>query len=154
MMAKKKPTPEDVEINLLFMATQSFDLILRDIERRMAERAMREECKVVEFKLEKKKQFREYLDSLRDIAARMKRSYDLNEKITQDIYDSAAADNYKSIPIWQLESNEFARLWLLYADRSASEENVNKIHSFIRQLPGDGIITDDVLKPFYLKKSL
>lgn len=152
MMEKKKPTPEDVEVNVLFMLTQSFDLILRDIERRMAERAMREECRVVEFKREKKKQFREYLDSLRDIAARMKRSYDLNERITQDIYDSSAEDNYKSLPIWQLESNELARLVLLYADKSASEENVNKIHSFIRSLPGEGIVTEDVLKNFYLRK--
>lgn len=151
-MEKKKPTPEDVEVNVLFMLTQSFDLILRDIERRMAERAMREECRVVEFKREKKKQFREYLDSLRDIAARMKRSYDLNERITQDIYDSSAEDNYKSLPIWQLESNELARLVLLYADKSASEENVNKIHSFIRSLPGEGIVTEDVLKNFYLRK--
>lgn len=151
-MEKKKPTPEDVEVNVLFMLTQSFDLILRDIERRMAERALREECRVVEFKREKKKQFREYLDSLRDIAARMKRSYDLNERITQDIYDSSAEDNYKSLPIWQLESNELARLVLLYADKSADDENVNKIHSFIRSLPGEGIVTEDVLKNFYLRK--
>lgn len=151
-MEKKKPTPEDVEVNVLFMLTQSFDLILRDIERRMAERAMREECRVVEFKREKKKQFREYLDSLRDIAARMKRSYDLNERIAQDIYDSSAEDNYKSLPIWQLESNELARLVLLYADKSASEENVNKIHSYLRSLPGEGIVTEDVLKNFYLRK--
>lgn len=151
-MNTKKVTPEDVEINLMYMMTQSFDLIFRDLEWRMQKRAKQEEGREVEFKREKKKMFNEYIDTIRKTIAHIHKVEALNEIITQDIYDSSAANNYKSVPIWQLESNELARLLLLYADRSASEDAVNKIHSFIRSLPGEGIITEEVLQNFYLKK--
>jgi len=149
---KKEVTPEDLEVNVLYMLTQTFDLILRDIEWRMAERGRREEGRAVEFKREKKKMFREYLDGIGDICKRCKKSFDQNEKITQDIYDSSASSNYSSVPIWQMESNELARLILMYADKSADADKVNKIHSFLRSIPGEGIVTEEVLKNFYLKK--
>lgn len=151
-MEKRKVSVCDVFINVLYMMTQSFDLIFRDLEWRMEKKAREEEGRAVEFKREKKKMFNEYIDTIRKALALIRKSEALNETITQDIYDSSAKNNYKSIPIWQLESNELARLILLYADHSSSEDSVNKIHKFIRSLPGEGIITEDVLKNFYLKK--
>ena len=151
-MSHQKITPEDVEVNLLYMLTLSFDLILRDIEWRLDKRSRAEEGRGCEFKREKKKQFNEYIETIRAAIKNIHKSWDLNEKLTQDIYASSAKGNYKSVPIWQRESNELARLVLLYADRSANEDAVNKIHSFIRSLPGEGIITEEVLKNFYLKK--
>lgn len=151
-MSHQKITPEDVEVNLLYMLTLSFDLILRDIEWRMDKRSRAEEGRGCEFKREKKKQFNEYIETIQTAIKNIHKSWDLNEKLTQDIYDSSAGGGYKSVPIWQRESNELARLVLLYADRSANEDAVNAIHSFIRTLPGEGIITEEVLKNFYLKK--
>lgn len=148
----KKIKPEDLEVNLLYMMTQSFDLILRDVERRIELTGRNEEGKIVTFRHDKKKQFREYLDSIKDIVARIHRSEALNEVITQDIYAESAKNNYKSVSIWQQEANELARLLLLYADKSTTDEAVNKIHSFMRSLPGEDIVTEDVLKNFYLKK--
>lgn len=139
-------------MNLLYMLTLSFDLILRDIEWRMDKRSRAEEGRRCEFKREKKKQFNEYIETIQTAIKNIHKSWELNEKLTQDIYDSSAGGGYKSVPIWQRESNELARLVLLYADRSANEDAVNAIHSFIRAIPGEGIITEEVLKNFYLKK--
>jgi len=148
----KKDRVQDLEINLLYMLTQSFDLILRDIEWRMAKLGVDEKGHKIAFKHEKKKQFGEYLNCIRDIVKLAHKAEDLNEKLTQDIYDVSAETNYTTIPIWQSEANELARLLLMYADKSTTEEAVNNIHSFMRSLPGEGIITEDVLKNFYLKK--
>ena len=54
--------------------------------------------------------------------------------------------------VWQEEANELARLILLYADRSANQDVVDAIFKFIREQPGEGIVDEELLKNFYLKK--
>ena len=74
----------------------------------------------------------------------------LQEELTQDIYREDEKHNFKNVPVWQDEANELARLILLYADKSSDPDTCNKIHSFVQSFPGDGIVTDEMLEPFYL----
>lgn len=73
------------------------------------------------------------------------------EELTQEIFNVDASANWKNIPVWQEESNELARLILLYADKSADVDNVNKVFKHLRSLPGEGIITEELLDRFRLK---
>ena len=114
------------------------DLMIREAERRMRiEGAM--------FRREKKQLFSRFMKAVNTACI-------LQEELTQDIYREDEKYNFRNVPIWQDEANDLARLILLYADKSADQEVCDKIHTFIRSFPGDGIVTDDMLKPFYLKK--
>ena len=61
---------------------------------------------------------------------------------------------WKNIPVWQEESNELARLILLYADRSADVDHVEAVFKMLRELPGEGIVDEEMLKRFYLNKGV
>ena len=126
-----------VETNLLYMMSLSMDLIVRDLERRMSREKER-------FKQEKKQIFTRYTKAVRDACI-------LQEMLTQDIYDCDAKHNYKNVQLWQEESNELARLDLLFADRSANQDVVNGIFKYVREQPAEGIVDEEMLKAFYLK---
>ena len=72
--------------------------------------------------------------------------------MTQDIYKEDERHNFRNVQIWQEEANELARLMLLFADRSADQDVVNSIFKFIREQPCEGIVDEELLKNFYLKK--
>lgn len=137
-MENKNLKQVSLEINVLFMASLAMDLILRNAEWKM--RRNREA-----FKQEKKQVFTRYTKAVRDACI-------LQEMLTQNIYDVDSANNYRNIQTWQEESNELARLILLYADRSADQEVTDAIFKFIREQPGEGIVDDAMLQNFYLRK--
>lgn len=128
-----------VEVNTLYMMSLAMDLLIRDAERRL-----RMDGAV--FHREKKSLFNRFMQAVKTACI-------LQEDLTQDIYREDERHNYRNVQIWQEEANELARLMLMYADRSASQESCDKIHEFIKTIPGDGIVDEDMLKQFYLIQS-
>lgn len=140
-MEDKKNTPyrqAGVETNVLYMMSLAMDLILRNNEWLMSKQKEA-------FKREKKQLFNRYAKTVRDACY-------LQDQLTQDIFDCDAKNSFRNVQIWQEEANELARLMLLFADRSADQDVVDKIFSFIREQPGEGIVDEKMLESFYLKK--
>lgn len=135
---KKKPTQSDLLVNTAFMVALSLELMLREIERRF-------NMESATFVKEKRQKFTRFLENT-------KRALYFAEELTQDIFDVDAKDKWKNIPVWQDESNELTRLILMYADRSADVDVVNKIFKFIREIEGEGIVDEELLNRFYLRK--
>lgn len=126
------------ETNVLYMMSLAMDLILRNNEWLMSRQ--REF-----FRRDKKQLFTRYTKTVRDACY-------LQDLLTQDIFDADEKNNYRNIQIWQDEANELSRLVLLFADRSADQDAVDRIFKFIREQPGEGIVTEEMLESFYLKK--
>ena len=135
---RKKISACDLLVNTAYMTALTLELFLRDIERRM-------NMEGATFKQENKQKYSRFLDYT-------KKALYQAEQLTQDIFDVDAENRWKNIPVWQEESNELARLILLYADKSADVDNVFKIFKTLRDIDGEGIVTDEVLEPYYLKK--
>lgn len=125
------------EVNVIYMMSLAMDLILRDADWRMRRRKEA-------FKQEKKQLFTRFTKAVRDACY-------LQDLLTQDIFDCDEKHDWKNIPVWQEEANELARLILLFADRSADADVVEKIFTFVREQPADGIVTEKLLESFYLK---
>lgn len=120
------------------MTVLSIELMLREVNRLLS-------LESSTIQREKKMNFNRFCDHC-------KKALYFAEQLTQDIYDVDAEVKWKNIPVWQEESNELARLILLYADKSADVDNVNKVFKLLRELPGADIITDGLLDRFYLNK--
>ena len=127
-----------LETNTIYLMSQAMDLIMRDCERRMARN---KEC----FKQQKKQTFNRYMQAVKTACI-------LNEDLCQDIYEHESKRNYKDVQIWQEQANELARFVLLLADISPYMDYVNEVFKHLRSFKGEGIITEEVLKNFYLKK--
>ena len=134
---KREVSQESVLINTEFMVALALELMLRETERRME---MESAC----FQRETKQKFNYFLDNT-------KKALHYAEELTQEIYKVDSKSKWRNIPVWQDESNELARLILLYADRSADVDNVNKVFKLLRELPGEDIITEELLDRFRLK---
>ena len=132
------PSQNDVLVNACFMTALSLELMLREIERRF-------NMENATFVKEKRQKFTRFLENT-------KRALFFAEELSQEIYTVDAKEKWKNIPVWQEESNELARLILLYSDRSADVDNVNKVFKLLRELPGANIITEELLERFYLNK--
>lgn len=126
------------ETNVLYMMSIAMDLILRNNEWLMA--------KVRQyFKHGKKQVFTRYTKAVRDACY-------LQDLLMQDIFDVDEKNDFRNVQTWQGEANELARLILLFADRSADQNVVDGIFKFIRSTPGEGIVDEQLLSNFYLKK--
>lgn len=126
------------ETNVLYMMSIAMDLILRNNEWMMA--------KVRQyFKHDKKQVFTRYTKAVRDACY-------LQDLLMQDIFDVDEKNDFRNVQTWQGEANELARLILLFADRSADQNVVDGIFKFIRSTPGEGIVDEQLLSNFYLKK--
>lgn len=136
---EKKNSPLRVEINVMYTMAMAMDRIMLDFERRMyAEKD--------EFIREKKIEFKKIINCAQG-------AYRAFEKLNDDIEKSTADSGYKDLDTWSDEALEYARLLLLYDDKAGKNiNNRDKIFAFIRSLEGDGVITEDTLKRFYLKK--
>ena len=137
-MNEKALKQASMETNLLYMASIAMDLILRNNEWLMAKN--REI-----FRKEKKQVFTRYTKAVRDACF-------LQDMLMQDIFEVDSANNYKNVQIWQEEANELARLILLFADRSVNQDVVDAIFKFVREQPADGIVDEQLLSNFYLRK--
>lgn len=127
-----------VLVNTIYMMSLAMDLIIRDIEWRMSKNR---EC----LRKDKKQLFTRFMQAVKTACI-------LQEDMTQDIYNEDKKHGYRNVQIWQEEANELARLMLLFADRSADQDVVDKIFSFIREQPAEGIVDEKMLDNFRLRK--
>ena len=137
-MNEKALKQASLETNTVYLMSMAMDLILRNNEWLMAKN--REA-----FKREKKQVFTRYTKAVRDACY-------LQDMLMQDIFEVDEKNDYKNVQIWQGESNELARLVLLFADRSADQQVVDNIFKFVREQPADGIVDEQLLSNFYLRK--
>lgn len=136
---KKTRSVEDLEINLLYIATMAMERIVDDIEKRL-------NAKKKTFHFEKKMRFNDIMKSIKNI----KRQNDL---IDQEDYAKGLAGNYESYQYYQEDAYELARILLLFADRHSKDlEAGNQIAKHLRSMETANIITEEVLDKFYLKK--
>lgn len=143
MSAKKQVTFDDVEVNVLFMMSIAMDIILRDVDRKMQIQAYREGGRGG-FKHDKKLLFRKFIESTKAACI-------YAELLGDDVIACTEKSNYKDFNIWQDEANELARLILLYADKSSEDGATESIFGYLNSFKGAGIVTEESLKPFYLK---
>ena len=137
-MEQKQPI-EQVEVNICYMMSRAIDRLMMDIESRLL-------TKKIEFRREKKVLFKRLMDSVAGV-------YRYASLLNEDIEESAKSSNYKDLQIWADEENELCRLVLLYADKCGKYPDAsNEVFKLLRSFDGEGIITEDVLKRFYLKK--
>ena len=137
-MADNELKPIAVEVNTIYMMSLAMDLIIRDIEWRMSKNRD-------SFRKDKKQLFTRFMQAVKTACI-------LQEDMTQDIYNEDEKHDYRNVQIWQEEANELARLMLLFADRSADQDVVDKIFSFIREQPCEGIVDEKMLDNFRLRK--
>lgn len=124
--------------NCLYMMSLAMDRLMREVEPIMNRHSE-------SFVREKKKLFTRYLKTVKEACI-------LQDEITQDIWDMEAKHDYRNVDFWLAQCNELARLILLFADRSSYQENVDKVFSLLRSLPGEGIVDENLLGLFYLRK--
>ena len=130
---------QDVEINTLYMMSQAMDKILMDAERRGLVPPNLEVLR------EKKIQFRRLTSCVNG-------AFRAIADLIRDI-EMSAIDDYTQLDTWADESNELCRLILLFADKcSKNMDNSNAVFKFLRSLEGEGVVTEDVLDRFRLKK--
>lgn len=133
----EKITQCDLLTNTAYMSVLTIELMLREIERQL-------EMNEAQMKREKKRKYSMFLDHC-------KKALFFAGELTEDIFEIDSKNKWKNIPVWQEESNELARLILLYADKSANVDNVNEVFKLLRSLPGEDIITEEMLDRFRLK---
>ena len=124
--------------NCLYMMSLAMDRLVREVEPIMRNHSE-------SFVREKKQLFSRYSKTVKDACR-------LQDELTQDIWDMEEKHNYRNVDFWLEQGNELARLILLFADRSSDQNNVDKVFSLLRSLPGEGIVDEDLLDLFYLKK--
>lgn len=124
--------------NCLYMMSLAMDRLMREVEPIMKKHSE-------SFVREKKHLFSRYSKTVKDALR-------LQDELTQDIWDMEEKHNYRNVDFWLEQGNELARLILLFADRSSDQNNVDKVFSLLRSLPGEGIVDEDLLDLFYLKK--
>lgn len=139
-MDDKNIKEEDFLINMAYLMAMALDLILRESERRMKQANPNNG-----WKFKKKMLFNQFIDCI-------KKAYYLSDQIFQDVLDCEFKNETAYVDVWQEESNELARLCLLYGDRSTDAVAIDKILHFIEQMPSDGYCSDEMLSRFYLKK--
>ena len=136
---KTPSSVENFEINLLYIIIMATERIVDDIDKRL-------KAKKSEFHREKKMRFNQIMDSIKNIKR-------LNDLIDQEDYAVGLQGNYESYQYYQEDAYELARLLLLFADRHTKDAEIgNSVIKYVRALESAGIITEDVLTKFYLKK--
>ncbi len=124
--------------NCLYMMSLAMDRLMREVEPIMKKHSE-------SFVREKKLLFGRYSKTVKDALR-------LQDELTQDIWDMEEKHNYRNVDFWLEQGNELARLILLFADRSSDQNNVDKVFTLLRSLPGEGIVDEDLLDLFYMKK--
>lgn len=135
----RRHTVENLEINLVYILSMAIERIMNDIERRLAE-------KKSAYKMEKKMRLSNILKAIKTI----KMNSDLIDQID---FGEGLVGNYDSYQYYQEDAYELARILLLFSDRHTNDVEMGyKTAKFLRSLEGAGIVTEDVLERFYLKK--
>lgn len=127
------------EINTLYLVALAMDRLMMDFERRMR-------IAHQEFRRDKKYQFRQIMDGIQ-------RAYRAFQLLNDDIEHSCVSRGWDVLDCWAEEALEIVRLLLLYDDRCGkSITNRDAVFKMLREMEGDGVITEEALSRFYLKK--
>ena len=137
-MADKKKTVAEVEVNIIYAMSWAMDRFLIDIESRLL-------GKGDGLLREKKRAFKNLMDAIQ-------RAYRASAALREDIEQASSKSGYRELDTWADETNQMCRLLLLWTDRCDSEDNLNQVFKLLRSFDGEGIITEDILKSYYLKK--
>ncbi len=93
-------------------------------------------------------------NNLKNMVNHIKMASHFGSELMQEIIDADEKYGWKNIQTWQDEANEVARLVLMWEDREEFPEVCNKIFKFIRSTPGAGAANDELLKNYYLNKTI
>ena len=130
---------ERVEINVTYVIALALSMLINDIEKSLLSRRVR-------YKQDRKRRFNNIISSIKEI----KRNLDIID------YSDFAEDlegHYDAYQYYQEDAAELARLVLLFADRQGhNPDNANEVFRLLRSQKGEGIIDEETLKRFYLKK--
>lgn len=130
---------ENLEINVLYILSMAMERILADIERRLLEKNQG-------FRHEKKKRFNDMIASAKNIKR-------LSDIIDQVDFAEGLAGRYERYQSYQEDAYRLARIILLCADRDTEDpSNLYEVQKLLRSQKGANIITEEVLKRFYLNK--
>lgn len=134
----EKISKTDYEINLIYVLTQAFELIMRDFERRMDKEGYI-------FLKEKKRQFHRLMDSTRVVV----KQYEI---LYNDIMVAAEPKGWQELDMWARDANSLARMILLWGDKCGPyPDNEEKALTQLMQMDGEGIVDEEMLKRFYLR---
>lgn len=130
------PKIVDLETNLMYIMMRSVEYLTYDIDRRLKQESM---C----FSEKKRSQ-------IKGIKYHVDKLIEEFDKLEKDYTNNLKGEDYD---IMMRDAFEHIRLMLLYADRcGSSEENRNALFKYIRSLNSEGLITEDDLKRFYMKR--
>lgn len=130
---------ERVEINVTYVIALALSMLINDIEKSLLSRRVR-------YKQDRKRRFNNIISSIKEI----KRNLDIIDYID---FAEDLEGHYDAYQYYQEDAAELARLVLLFADRQGhNPDNANEVFRLLRSQKGEGIIDEDTLKRFYLKK--
>lgn len=130
---------ERVEINVTYVIALALSMLINDIEKSLLSRRVR-------YKQDRKRRFNNIISSIKEI----KRNLDIIDYID---FAEDLEGHYDAYQYYQEDAAELARLILLFADRQGyNPDNANEVFRLLRSQKGEGIIDEETLKRFYLKK--
>lgn len=130
---------ERVEINVTYVIALALSMLINDIEKSLLSRRVR-------YKQDRKRRFNNIISSIKEI----KRNLDIIDYID---FAEDLEGHYDAYQYYQEDAAELARLILLFADRQGHDpDNANEVFRLLRSQTGEGIIDEETLKRFYLKK--
>ena len=130
---------ERVEINVTYVIALALSMLINDIEKSLLSRRVR-------YKQDRKRRFNNIISSIKEI----KRNLDIIDYID---FAEDLEGHYDAYQYYQEDAAELARLVLLFADRQGhNPDNANEVFRLLRSQRGEGIIDEETLKRFYLKK--
>lgn len=130
---------ERVEINVTYVIALALSMLINDIEKSLLSRR-------VSYKQDRKRRFNNIISSIKEI----KRNLDIIDYID---FAEDLEGHYDAYQYYQEDAAELARLVLLFADRQGhNPDNANEVFRLLRSQKGEGIIDEETLKRFYLKK--
>lgn len=131
-------TPENILTDSIFLMAFAQDLMIQDLQRRMKAKGegLRQRSRL----------------NLKQMLSHIKAASHYADELKEELFDADAEHKWKNIQTWQDEANEVARLVLLWEDREPHPEVCDDIFKFIRSTQGDGVVTEEMLKNYYLIK--
>ena len=132
-------TIENLEINTMYIMALALERIANDVERRL-------NAKKFTFRQSKKMRFNNIIKAIKN----MKMNCDLIDQID---FAEGLKGRYENYQSYQEDAYRLARIILLCADRDTNDPtNLFEVQKLLRSQKGADIITEDVLKRFYLNK--
>lgn len=131
-------TPENILTDSLFLMAFASDLMIQDLLRRMKAKGegLRQRSRL----------------NLNQMLSHLKAASHYADELREELFEADSENKWKNIQTWQDESNELARLVLLWQDREIFPDICNDIFKYIRSTKGEGVVDDAMLKQYYLIK--